>query len=492
MGPDQYRAPDTFGTLGRDQQILALIAVVTALYAAALGGGLIPPVHAALFGFFVPLAGLAMMALILGLSVGRPWAVMTMLVVVFFGLSLSFRVRELGAVGLDWQNGVKLGCWALLCVIGLLRWRSLLPVLSLPVPALFVALGGMALLSATWSQTPTYTVASAMGFIAYLALAAMAVRDLTLDRTISVILWSLFAFVAVSAVGGVITPEVSWMPPSVEETEYRLQGYSGHPNGLGQITGIFLAFAIIAEKRRLIGRILFFALLAFGVGVMIETSSRTILAAVLFAWLVVSLRRSRFALPILASAMILVCGALLVAGLGMVSDLETFFSGLSRTGSSHEILTLTGRTDIWAVAVEKIAEKPLFGWGYNGTEALIANSFGESFYGNPVNAHNTYLQLLLSLGMIGAAPGFFAMFAGVWLFFVRPDDTRDMIVALYLLNGMAEADGFATPVMLLLLFFWAFMQEIWRFKNRNAPKSNLSRPLPTLPRAVFAGRKPAS
>ena len=137
MGPDQYRAPDTFGTLGRDQQILALIAVVTALYAAALGGGLIPPVHAALFGFFVPLAGLAVMALILGLSVGRPWAVMTMLVVVFFGLSLSFRVRELGAVGLDWQNGVKLGCWALLCVIGLLRWRSLLPVLSLPIPASF-------------------------------------------------------------------------------------------------------------------------------------------------------------------------------------------------------------------------------------------------------------------------------------------------------------------------------------------------------------------
>lgn len=176
---------------------------------------------------------------------------------------------------------------------------------------------------------------------------------------------------------------------------------------------------------------------------------------------------------------VLLAGIFLMLGLGIVPDVDSLFSGVSRTGSSHEITTLTGRTDIWAVALEKIAQKPLFGWGYNGTEALISGSFGKSFYGNPVNAHNAYLQLLLSLGILGALPGFLAMGAGIWLFFTRPDGVRDMIVMLYLFNGMAEADGFATPVPLLLLFFWALAQSGWRSPKQgprvagfNLPKSS--------------------
>jgi len=473
----------------RERRVAVLVAGLTALYAIALVGGLMPATHSALFGFIVPLGVLALALLALAVMAGRAWAMMAMLAIVIFGLSLSFRIRELGEVGLDWQNGAKLGCWALLFGLGLMRWRDLVPVLASPIPALLVLLGGMAFLSAAWSLTPTYTIASAMGFMAYLFLAAMVVRDLSLDRTILVILSCLSAFIVLSMIGAILTPDISWMPPSVEETEYRLQGYAGHPNGLGQMAGIFMIFAIIAERRRLIGRGMLAVLMGTGIAVIFLASSRTILGAVLFAWFVVALRHSRYALPLVFAGLTLLGVVLVIAGLGMLADLETLFTGLSRTGSSHEIMTLTGRTDIWAVAAEKIAQKPLFGWGYNATEALISGSFGETFYGNPVNAHNTYLQLLLSLGMIGAAPGFLVMLAGVWLFFARPDDTRDLIVALYLFNGLAEADGFATPVLLLLIFFWAFVQDAARARVNNSADRHATGAFPSLSHGTLTGRE---
>ena len=451
----------------RTIQVAVLIAGFAILYASGLVSGVLPPTQAALFGFAVPVVGMIALVPVMGLFAGRAWAATAMLVTIMLVLSLSFRTRDIGSVGLDWQNGVKLACWAMLCIVGVVRWRDVLPVLSSPVPALLATLGLMAVLSVAWSQTPAYTFASAMGFMAYLFLAAIIARDLSVDQTISVLLWSLFAFIVLSAIGGVITPDISWMPPSVEETEYRLQGYAGHPNSLGQMTGIFLIFTLIAHQRRQISRAAFVLLFLIGIGVMLEAGSRTILGAVFIAWLIVSLRRSHLALPLLALFLTLLTGALLIFGLGLVSDIEWLFSGVSRTGSSHEIMTLTGRTDIWAVALEKIAQKPFFGWGYNGTEALISGRFGKSFYGNPVNAHNAYLQLLLSLGILGALPGFLAMGAGIWLFFTRPDGVRDMIVMLYLFNGMAEADGFATPGPLLLLFFWAFAQSGWRLAKQS-------------------------
>ncbi len=55
------------------------------------------------------------------------------------------------------------------------------------------------------------------------------------------------------------------------------------------------------------------------------------------------------------------------------------FGGLTRSGSVSELTTLTGRTEIWAVAADLIAQRPLLGWGYNGTEQLIADSVPTTF-----------------------------------------------------------------------------------------------------------------
>lgn len=67
-------------------------------------------------------------------------------------------------------------------------------------------------------------------------------------------------------------------------------------------------------------------------------------------------------------------------------------------------LTLTGRTDIWTYAIDKILERPWLGYGFAG---FWHGLDGESAYvvravrwATP-NAHNGYLDFILQLGIIG-------------------------------------------------------------------------------------------
>lgn len=67
--------------------------------------------------------------------------------------------------------------------------------------------------------------------------------------------------------------------------------------------------------------------------------------------------------------------------------------------------SLTGRTDLWAWAVEFWSKKPLFGWGYAGifgdsleAPARVIND--DAYYQAP-HFHSGYLQVLAELGLVG-------------------------------------------------------------------------------------------
>ena len=122
-----------------------------------------------------------------------------LLVVATSVLSLAFRQRELGETGLDWQNGAKLAVWCAIIGMGALRWRDLIGFLRKPLTGLSFAFAAMALLSATWSEVPAYTAASAFGLVAYLILACLAVRDLDQATAIKTILASLTIYLMARA-----------------------------------------------------------------------------------------------------------------------------------------------------------------------------------------------------------------------------------------------------------------------------------------------------
>jgi exopolysaccharide production protein ExoQ len=74
--------------------------------------------------------------------------------------------------------------------------------------------------------------------------------------------------------------------------------------------------------------------------------------------------------------------------------------------------TLTGRTEIWPYVIANIYERPLFGWGYFGfwtpsnpaainIEQAIALEHDTWFVAALPNAHNTLLEALLEIGIVG-------------------------------------------------------------------------------------------
>jgi O-antigen ligase len=69
--------------------------------------------------------------------------------------------------------------------------------------------------------------------------------------------------------------------------------------------------------------------------------------------------------------------------------------------------SFTGRTDIWQFAVDRLAERPITGYGFSafwGTEEVVYGMSGDASWANTAgHAHNGYLDLALTIGVPGSA-----------------------------------------------------------------------------------------
>jgi exopolysaccharide production protein ExoQ len=103
--------------------------------------------------------------------------------------------------------------------------------------------------------------------------------------------------------------------------------------------------------------------------------------------------------------------------------------------------TLTGRTDLWPFVIDRIAERPMFGWGYlafwspsNPSAGKISEAVG--WY--VPEAHNGILEFLLQIGVIGTAL-FGFLFA------------RNMVLAVRCIHGHAKPSGITLFALLMAL-----------------------------------------
>ena len=273
----------------------------------------------------------------------KKWATATLFSIVIIGLTLNFRDREPGDIGPDWQNGLKAFAWIALTSLGLIRWRELFAIIRQPVPALLGAHACVALASTLWSPVPLYTAASAIGLFAYLSFAGLLSIDLDTNQTLKILLWSLFAFLMLGVVGAVVTPDLTWLAPSVEESGYRLQGFAGHPNNLGHYAGLFLIAVFVCFDRKLISRKAFVSLILFAAFILFETGSRTICIALLLTLIAISLRQSRYGGRLILGATALATLVLCAIALGGVPE---FFDMLKRRETSLRLgVQWHGRND---------------------------------------------------------------------------------------------------------------------------------------------------
>lgn len=446
-------------TAQQDRQIsLAIPAAITLGWILTL---LIAP-DLGLIAYAAPLVVPAVCLALIGLYHSprrRPLTTILLLVTVTFVLSLNFRQRELGETGLDWQNGTKFVVWSAIIGLGILRWRELAALMGKPLTGLSLSYAAIALLSATWSEVPAYTAASAIGMLAYLVLACLLVRDLNEAAILRIMVWSLAAYIVAGLLAGALSFDTAWLAPSADESTNRLQGFSGHPNTFGQQAAVFITLTVIAWRLRTFGTGAACALLLIGCVAILASGSRTNLAAALIAWFVIALRSSPWRHLVVLAGMTAVATLLMIAATGDLAEIGALAKGLSRTGAEGEVFTLTGRTELWATAWHLITEKPLFGWGYNGIEDIMSRTVSVGFEGTAINAHNMLLQSLASLGFIGSLPAIAAISLLCLRFFTKPDPARDQIAVLLLVSGLGEVGMAATPILLTVVVFYFFARD---------------------------------
>ena len=111
----------------------------------------------------------------------------------------------------------------------------------------------------------------------------------------------------------------------------------------------------------------------------------------------------RIAMPNIIAAFIIFGILLLSFHLPGIDDAFSYFN---RNEDSTALLSISGRTEIWHYALERIVDTPytiLFGHGYGVSRFVLnGNAGSSSFYA--YHAHNTFLEILLAIGLLGLIP----------------------------------------------------------------------------------------
>ncbi len=79
---------------------------------------------------------------------------------------------------------------------------------------------------------------------------------------------------------------------------------------------------------------------------------------------------------------------------------------VSLTDEKPRFSTTGARLLVWEIAVDKIIEKPLFGYGTGDVKDELMSMYKEKgydfLYEHQLNAHNQYLQMLIAIGIFGS------------------------------------------------------------------------------------------
>ena len=142
--------------------------------------------------------------------------------------------------------------------------------------------------------------------------------------------------------------------------------------------------------------------------------------------------------------------------------------------------TLTGRTELWALVVDKIYERPIAGWGYFafwGSANPVANAISAQLgWGGAVpTAHNALLEMLVEVGVIGTILISVIFLRSVWLAYrclrtsARELGTSSLLCSsAIVIIGVTEPVliDFSSPWTMLFFVFWLMCERTMRAVRR--------------------------
>jgi O-antigen ligase len=330
-----------------------------------------------------------------------------------------------------------------------------------------------------YSVAPLFSLArlgaSCLGFTAIMA-CVVNVRDVDeVKRLLFHFLIGCLLIIFLTALSGLMLPHsLTWSNPaegfdpdyvvklhaagiSIQGIE-RFRGLFGNPNEVGGFMLITVGPALVSwrwasrSQKALLGL--------------------TILAAIFFA--VKADSRSPLAALALGCGLYVLWrnglrGAAWLAALTLVGVIGlSLGKGLSTYVGRGDIGTLTGRTDVWAFAIQSIREHPILGFGYDVNGAILNNRYFPIWYGpwdlGPHSSlHDGYLALVVGVGGPAAALWLFIALRPWFFIFHQPGDPWNLksiallvVVPLLVLNVTeVTLTDFTSTTALLFGLVWA-------------------------------------
>lgn len=322
--------------------------------------------------------------------------------VVLTTLDLTPSTVEGEDFAVDWQTLLRLALCGACGLYGLNFLPSTMPAL-VRFPGVWIVLFGLwAIVTIAVGSSILYALAAVFSLWCMILFAPAVLENLGSARVLEIVTKALIFFVALNWFLYFAVPQLGRYPFMMPDGTlvYRL---GGDANQLGlQVTwatGFVLVLAFEREYRLRTALII----LPFLGATLLLTQSRTAMITTFAVACAVLWHYSRAWQRWLvgACAVLLATGAMFMFGFAAAeTDIEMLASGVSRSGSSQEVFSLTGRDAIWELAWLRIQESPVFGWGY-GCARFPLEDPSMSFEGQ--HAHNLLLNVALCMGFPGAA-----------------------------------------------------------------------------------------
>ncbi|MCI5055474.1 MAG: O-antigen ligase family protein [Flavobacteriales bacterium] len=299
-------------------------------------------------------------------------------------LKVGMRVGMTGCVILLYRNMVSKG-W-----VPTFQYRNMLAVF------LYCGYLGLGLLSLLWSTNKGYSALQwvmnfeSFIFALYFIQAALLIKKYgeIVFRFSKVFMYSVFMVLLIFVVGVFVDPDTFYRLTHGGE-EARLGGYMMNPNELGMLAVAGIG-AWMMEFREEHGKRRLWLLLPFGVMfyALILTGSRSsMIGFLLIVFYLINQSKKR--------------GLKIAIYVGMFFSVPVIVQTIFiKQGDLQEVLSMTGRLPFWtALLTEGLPKEPMFGFGY------MRIAYGESFQSLNTYAgkmtHNTFIQVLMNLGIVG-------------------------------------------------------------------------------------------
>ena len=382
-------------------------------------------------------------ALVWGIARSNRVVILLHLFASVFLVQAVFRIRDYQDKDVDFQVILKIVIWMTVAFAALIHARQWLRILLIPSNFPWILFLLWIAATTVVSPVPAYTAVSVFTVMACVLFSAYLFSSFDEVEIFATIVAAIALFCIISIVVYFAIPEFGHYVYWVNEERFvspRLAGIAGSANNMALIAAFSLV--VIGLYAREFHRInVFFAPLAGLISLiaLLMTNSRGPLAGTLIILFIVYMLRWRrlyaavamFSVGLLALAIILPKG-------------EAFlFKMVSRSGDVGEITSFTGRTEIWHAVLKLASAEPWMGYGYASSVFVLPQHASEVGFATS-HAHNVFLQLLLTTGIIGVA-----LFVVAYItVLIRAAVQRDRIVFAMLLfvlfNGITESSGFTT------------------------------------------------